>query len=92
MLSQHSFSLLKYRFGLWLFESVLLHQFTQLAVGDTGLVGLIVDGDECNVGTIALDKHGVGDNPRTTALALGFRGDGKAHLAEMLAQWFAHER
>ena len=59
MLSQHSFSLLKYRFGLWLFESVFLHQFAQLAVGDAGLVGLIVDGDECNVGTIALDKHGV---------------------------------
>ena len=64
----------------------------QLAVGDAGLVGLIVDGDECNIGTIALDKHGVGYDPRATALALGFRGDGKAHLAEMLAQRFAHER
>jgi len=92
MLPSQSFSYLKYRFYLWLFESVLLHQFMQLAVGDAGLVGLIVDGDECNVGTIALDKHGVGDDPRATTLALGFRGDGKAHLAEMLAQRFAHER
>ena len=56
------------------------------------MVGLIVDGDKCNVGTIALDKNGVGNDPRATALALGFLGVGKAYLAEMLAQWFAHER
>ena len=31
MLSSQSFSSLKYRFYLWLFESVLLHQFMQLA-------------------------------------------------------------
>ena len=67
--------------SLCLFKSVLLHQFTQLAVGDAGLVGLIVDGDKCNVGTVALNKHGVGYDPRATTLALGFRGDGKAHLA-----------
>ena len=38
MLSQHSFSLLKYRFGLWLFESVFLHQFAQLlqVAGEVG--------------------------------------------------------
>ena len=41
-LGELTFSLLKYRFSLCLFKSVLLHQFT--------------------------------------------------HLAEMLAQWFAHER
>lgn len=78
--------LLKYRFCLWSFESVLLHQFTQLAVGNVGLVGLIIDGDKCNVGTVAFDKHSVGDDPRATILALSFRGDGETHLAKMLAQ------
>ena len=34
---------------LWLFKSVILHQFMQLTLGDIGLVGLIIDGDECNV-------------------------------------------
>ena len=75
-----------------LFESVLLHQLTQLAVGDAGLVGLVIDGDERDVGTIALDEHGVGDDPRTATLALGLRGDGEAHLAQVLALWLAHER
>ena len=75
-----------------LFKSVLLHQLPQLAVGDAGLVGLVVDGDERDVGTIALDEDGVGDDPCTAAFALGFRGDGEAHLAQVLAQRFTHER
>ena len=70
--------------SLWLFESVLLHQLSQLAVGDAGLVGLVVDGDERDVGTFALYEHGVGDDSRAAALALGLRGDGEAHLAQVL--------
>ena len=75
-----------------LFESVLLHQLSQLAVGDAGLVGLIINGDERDVGTVALDEHGVGDDPRAAALALGLRGDREAHLAQVLAQRLAQKR
>ena len=70
--------------GLLLFKSVLLHQFPLFAVGDVGLFRLVVDSDERDVGTFALYEHGVGDDSRAAALALGLRGDGEAHLAQVL--------
>ena len=47
-LGELTFSLLKYRFSLWLFKSVLLHQFTQLSVGDAGLMIGDVDCNCCH--------------------------------------------
>ena len=56
------------------------------------MVRLVVDGDECDVSSVALDEHGVGDDPCAAALALDLRGDGEAHLTQVLAQRLAHKR
>ncbi len=63
-----------------LFESVLLHQLPQLAVGDAGLIGLVVDGDE------------LGDDSCASALAFCLRCDGEADFAQMFAKRLALER
>ncbi len=75
-----------------LFESVLLHQLPQLAVGDAGLIGLVVDGDERDVGSVSLDEHGVGDDSCASALAFCLRCDGEADFAQMFAKRLALER
>lgn len=70
-------------------EPVLLHKFLQFLVGYIGLVGLIVDGDERDVRSVGLNKHGVRDDPRPATLTFSLRGYREAHLAQVLAKRLA---
>ena len=77
---------------LLLFKAIFLHQLSQHLVGDALLVRLVVDGHQRDVSAVGGHENGVGDDPCAAALALALRGDGEAHLAQLLAELRAHER
>ena len=68
------------------------NDFDDIITDLNSLLTLDEDGDELDVSAVGGHEHCVGDNPCAAALALALRGDGEAHLAQLLTKLRAHER